>query len=88
MSDLALQLIEEAKNTRNTYLDLHHCGLTELPREIFELTWLEKLYYENDYSISNPDFIPNKWKKNTLRTIPQEISKLKNGDNVIISIKN
>jgi internalin A len=43
MSEIALKLIREAKETRATRLDLQNCGLTELPEELFELTWLEEL---------------------------------------------
>ena len=43
MSELALKLIREAKEARATRLDLGGCGLTELPEELFELTWLEEL---------------------------------------------
>ena len=43
MSELALKLIREAKENRTTSLDLGNCGLTELPEELFELTWLEEL---------------------------------------------
>ncbi len=43
MSELALQLIQEAKEIRATHLDLGNCGLTKLPDELFELVWLEKL---------------------------------------------
>jgi internalin A len=43
MSALALQRIREAKEQRLTRLDLGNCGLTELPDELFELTWLEEL---------------------------------------------
>ena len=43
MSELALKLIREAKESRATRLDLGNCGLTELPEELFELTWLEEL---------------------------------------------
>lgn len=39
----ALQIIHEAKETRAISLDLGNCGLTELPDELFELTWLEEL---------------------------------------------
>jgi internalin A len=41
MSELALQRIREAKEMRLTRLDLGNCGLTELPEELFELTWLD-----------------------------------------------
>ena len=51
MSELALKLIHEAKKTRATRLDLGNCGLTELPDELFELTWLEELILTNGYRI-------------------------------------
>ena len=41
--ELALQLIQEAKEKRLTSLELGNCGLTELPDALFELTWLEEL---------------------------------------------
>ena len=42
MSD-ALRLIAENRKSRATFLDLGHCGLTELPAEIAELRWLQAL---------------------------------------------
>jgi internalin A len=48
MSELALKLIREAKEKRLTRLDLGNCGLTELPDELFELTWLEELILSNE----------------------------------------
>jgi internalin A len=47
--ELALQLIQEAKEQRLTRLDLGKCGLTELPDELFELTWLEELILSDRY---------------------------------------
>ena len=61
MSELALQRIREAKQHRLTRLDLGMCGLTELPDELFELTWLEELYLSNEwdeYALDN-----SKWEK-------------------------
>ncbi len=43
MSELALKLIAENKRSKATYLDLGKCGLTELPKELAELFWLETL---------------------------------------------
>jgi len=43
MSQLAQKLIAENKRTKSTFLDLGNCGLTELPEELFECTWLENL---------------------------------------------
>ena len=57
MLELALPLIEENKKTRDIFLDLRNCGLTEVPGEIGELVWLEEL------SLSNSDILPlsNEW---------------------------
>jgi len=41
MSKLALKLIKENKRTRATFLDLGSCG--EVPAEVVELVWLERL---------------------------------------------
>ena len=43
MSLLAQQLIAENKATKNPFLDLGNCGLTELPEELFDCVWLENL---------------------------------------------
>ena len=43
MSELALKLIAENKRSKAPYLDLGNCGLTELPKELMELVWLERL---------------------------------------------
>lgn len=39
----AKELIEENKRTKVKYLDLGDCGLTELPKELFDCVWLEGL---------------------------------------------
>ena len=49
MSDLALHLIAENKKTRETFLDLGNCGLTEIPAEIGELVWLEYLSLASEW---------------------------------------
>ncbi len=43
MSILTLQLITENKQSRNPFLDLGNCGLSEVPAEVGELVWLESL---------------------------------------------
>ena len=43
MSELALQLIRENKKTKNPFLDLGKCDLTELPDELFDCKWLKQL---------------------------------------------
>ncbi len=45
MSNLAQQRIREAKEKKLTRLDIGNCGLTEIPEEVFELTWLEEFDY-------------------------------------------
>ncbi len=57
MLKLALHLIEENKKTRDIFLDLRNCGLTEVPEGIKDLVWLEEL------SLSNSDILPlsNEW---------------------------
>src|SRR5262245_16399140 len=49
LSDLALQLIAENKKARETFLDLGNCGLTEIPREIEELAWLNSLSLSSEW---------------------------------------
>ncbi|MBK8454247.1 MAG: COR domain-containing protein [Thiofilum sp.] len=55
MSELALRLIRKAKEKRLTSLDLGNCGLTELPDELFELTWLETLILSNEHWFWNDE---------------------------------
>ena len=43
MSDVALQLIEEAREKKLLKLDLGRCDLKEIPEQIFELSWLKQL---------------------------------------------
>jgi len=47
MSELALKLIQRAKEEHLLHLDLGNCGLTEIPLEVFELTWLESLVFSH-----------------------------------------
>jgi Leucine-rich repeat (LRR) protein len=46
----ALQLIAENKRTRANFLYLGRCGLTKVPDEVAELTWLESLSLADDFS--------------------------------------
>jgi internalin A len=53
MSELAKQLITENKRTQAKFLDLGGCGLTKLPPELLDCTWLENLnlgtwYYDEE----------------------------------------
>ena len=52
MLELALELIQRAKEEHWLHLDLANCGLTEIPPEVFELTWLESLVFSD---IPNPE---------------------------------
>ncbi|POZ53168.1 COR domain-containing protein [Methylovulum psychrotolerans] len=66
MSELALRLIAENKETKATFLDLGNCGLTEVPEELGELVWLEELSFsgawwdKNGRTASSNKDAPNK----------------------------
>lgn len=53
MSDLAQKLIHECKETQSKFLNLGNCGLSELPKELFDCVWLEELnlgeYFYSDF---------------------------------------
>ncbi len=72
MSDYALALIREAKATKSTVLDLGMCGLTELPKELFELVWLEELTLSNEYW----DFNKEEWIESNNFHAPNTLDKL------------
>ncbi len=76
----ALQLIKEAKEKKLTSLDLGNCGLTTIPKEVFELTHLEELRLCNSYW----DHQQRKWidsknngPANKIEKIPPDIGRLK-----------
>ena len=51
---------EKEKKERTGTLDLGNCGLTELPEELFELTWLERNGFVPIRSVGFGDFVvPN-----------------------------
>ena len=82
--ELALKLIREAKEQRLTRLDLGNCGLTELPDELFELTWLEELilsrYWRVYYFEKKVDMhfqSQNKGEANNIKSLNSKIKKLK-----------
>ena len=76
--ELALQLIETAKQQRVLHLDLGNCGLKELPDELFELTWLESLglgdYNADIKSSLHPS--ENRGGENQIEVLPEEMSQL------------
>lgn len=76
MSELALQLIAENKKTKNPYLDLGLCGLTDLPEELLKCTWLEVLilsyhWWDSDGGVQRRAFknSQNSGSGNRLRSI-------------------
>lgn len=92
MSELALQLIMDAKEKRLTRLDLGRCGLRQIPSELFELVWLEELILSNEWI--DYDYQINKWTRrysknqdswNQIQIIPEEIKKLKDLKVLILS---
>ena len=62
---IALERIEECRRTRATELDLSGLGLDEIPPEVFELTWLEKLDVSGDF-----------FQRGEIKQIPPAISQL------------
>ena len=83
MPELALKLIRKAKQKRLTRLDLGNCGLTEIPEELFELTWLEELilsgiWFEWDEVVNNrrQKQSNNLGKSNVISELPQGFNNL------------
>nr|CAA6830828.1 MAG: Unknown protein [uncultured Thiotrichaceae bacterium] len=77
--ELALQLIETAKQQRALHLDLGNCGLKELPDELFELTWLESLGLGDFYIIVEGikyEQTQNLGEPNQIMALPTQISQL------------
>ena len=81
--ELALELIQRAKDECWTHLDLGRCGLTELPDQLFELTWLKSLqlcdeYYWFDIDTNETNLInsENSGAANNLTTLPYELASL------------
>ena len=73
MSELALQLIAEAKRTNAKKLDFGKCGLREIPEALFELTGLEELCLCNrywDYDKKTWISSENSGSANVFRSIP------------------
>src|SRR5262245_60824808 len=65
MSSLALQLIAENKQTRDPFLDLGNCGLSEVPAEVGELIWLESLSLASRWDEWNGQTWQKKRSRNT-----------------------
>ncbi len=89
MSKLALKLIKEnrrqyeAGDPAYKRLDIGRCGLTEIPKEVFELVWLEELimsdeWEEHDEWKTTLNESQNIEMENRLSNIPVALSKLFN----------
>ena len=79
----AQKLIQKEKKERTGKLDLGNCGLTDIPEEVFELTWLEELSFCNEiYNIEKEKWIKtiNKGKRNKIeiKTLPKNFKNLNN----------
>jgi internalin A len=92
MSNLAQQRIREAKENRLTRLDIGNCGLTEIPEEVFELTWLEELILSKEWREYSFDKKKDEWGItqnldgiNNIRFINPKIKALTNIKNLILS---
>ena len=78
MSEFALQRIREAKEKRLTRLDLNRCGLTALPNELFELTWLKQLDLSNSIMLNThkKQLENHPSLENNIIALPDELSAL------------
>ena len=72
MSSLAQQLIAENKQTRDPFLDLGNCGLSEVPAEVGELVWLESL----SLASYRYEWDGQKWQKKESRNTGDENNRL------------
>ncbi len=80
MSEKALKLIAKEKEERTGRLNLGNCGLTEWPKELFELTWLEELVVGNGWEDKEGYYYHRYGQnlQNRLRYIPTELGQLPN----------
>ncbi|MCB0839815.1 MAG: hypothetical protein KDD99_24260, partial [Bacteroidetes bacterium] len=85
MSELARRLIAENLSTKNPYLDLGRCGLTDdnFPEEITQLTHLETLVLSNEWVVFDEEKFNWELKKsenkglfNHFRGIPDVVTEL------------
>ncbi|MCU0391469.1 MAG: leucine-rich repeat domain-containing protein [Thermoflexibacter sp.] len=80
MSELAKQLITKNKRTQAKSLDLGNCGLTELPPELLDCTWVENLNlggYYYDEEKQDWERSKNQGKQNQIREL-KGIERLQN----------
>lgn len=91
----ALEIIEDVQKNNLTTLDLSGLGLEKIPKEVFELTKLQRLYlHGNQLSILPREIsvLVNikelKCQFNKLTSLPAEIGNLKEIDQLILSDNN
>jgi internalin A len=87
--ELALQRIREAKEQRLTRLDLGKCGLTKLPDELFELTWLEELILSDEWweGDLNLQYKEGRWIKSSNSGLPNNIHIISSSCAKLIKLK-
>lgn len=70
MSEIAKRLIEQNRQTKAPFLDLGNCGLVNLPEELFDCTWLERLNLGETYRDEEGEniYTPNSGKQNILNS--------------------
>jgi internalin A len=76
MSERALQRIREAKEQRLTELNLSQCDLTEIPKEVSELTWLETLNLWGNKELSDLTPLTNLTQLQQLNVFDTQVSDL------------
>jgi len=81
MFNVALDLIKRELKEKTGKLDLGRCGLTELPKELFDCVWLEELSLSHGWSDENSGKwveSENRGSDNVLLNVPDNIQLLKN----------
>lgn len=87
MNEYVKKVLEENKRTKDPYLDLGNCGLTELPDELWTLQHVQRLnlgdyYFDEDGKFNGS---ANSENKNEIRKISNKIDKLVNLTTLILS---
>ncbi|PHN05098.1 COR domain-containing protein [Flavilitoribacter nigricans] len=88
MSELAQKLIEKEKREKSKILDLGKCGLSDLPKALYNLDWLEILILSNaiiDYDNMVWMESKNHGEPNKFLRISSDLSKLKNLKKIVLT---
>ena len=70
--------VASAKAYRSTILDLSNLGITEIPYEVWDLTWLERLYIQDNPISMLPSGIGNLRNLETFDMCNTDISSIPN----------